>query len=625
MYIKKVTKSIKTSSKKKYTYLHLVENIRTDKGPRQRLILNLGTLNIAPEDYKELANCIDGMLNGQKNLFSPDTNIVKHATCAVSKILEKNTNTIDTASASSETSIEAVEVKPIDINSITVSKSRSIGAEYVCHHFFEKLQIKKCLENANIPQNQIPIIEAIILGRLISPGSERHTKKWADERSAIYELAKHPLKHSLSSFYRAANNLYSCKKSLERGLNNRERELFSLTESMCFFDLTNTFLEGEAKRNPKAAHGHSKEKRSDCKLLTLALIVDEQGFAKYSHLYPGNQYEGHTLKEMIEEMVEINPALAVDRTIVMDAGIATKDNIAYLKKEKLHYIVVNKGRSPFTTDDIKDMITIREDKKSDIKIEVARQVKSDEIFILCKSAKREQKERAIRSRQEKLFLEQLEKIKSGLNKKGSVKLYQKIVEKVGKLRQKYPRASKIFEVNVISDEKSNNNKKELSAIEIIWNKKKMIPDAQAMDGCYVLKTDRFDLTDEEIWKTYCMLTRIENSFRCMKSSLGIRPVFHQKELNSDAHIFVSVIAYHILHAIEYTLSKNGDSRSWATIRDVLATHQWITMEYDEYKEDKTKTHQYRTMCTEAEPIHKEIYQILGVSSIPSKKKVFKDM
>jgi len=330
MYIKKVTKAAKTSSKKKYTYLHLVENIRTDKGPRQRLILNLGTLNIAPEDYKELANCIDGMLNGQQNLFSPSECIVKHATSAVTKILEKNVKYTDTPSYDSASS-EVAEVKPIDINSLKVSRSRSIGAEYVCHHFFVKLKIKKCLENAMLSEDQISIIEAIVLGRLISPGSERHTKNWADERSAVYELSKHPFRHSLSSFYRAANNLYSCKESLEKTLNYHERELFSLTESMCFFDLTNTFLEGEAKKNPKATRGRSKEKRSDCKLLTLALIVDEQGFAKYSHLYPGNQYEGHTLKEMIDEMVRINPTLSRDRTIVIDAGIATKENIAYLK------------------------------------------------------------------------------------------------------------------------------------------------------------------------------------------------------------------------------------------------------------------------------------------------------
>lgn len=141
-------------------------------------------------------------------------------------------------------------------------------------------------------------------------------------------------------------------------------------------------------------------------------------------------------------------------------------------------------------------------------------------------------------------------------------------------------------------------------------------DAKGLDGCYVIRSDRTDLTDKEIWETYVMLTQIENSFRCMKSTLGLRPIYHKKESSSSAHMFVSVVAYHILHAIEYSLKQNGDNRSWATIREALSTHQFITLEYNEHNEDLGQRHKYIKMCTKPEPDHCAIYEKLNISNTP---------
>ncbi|MFC1816277.1 transposase [Thermodesulfobacteriota bacterium] len=167
--------------------------------------------------------------------------------------------------------------------------------------------------------------------------------------------------------------------------------------------MTNTYFEGQAKNNPKAKRARSKEKRSDCKLLTLALIIDEQGFAKYSRLYPGNQSECKTLKEMIESLISIRPKLAKDRTVIVDAGIATAENIDYLKQNRFHYIVVNRGKSDFTAADTKQMQIIRHTEK--YTIEVKRHERENEVFLLCRSTARQGKDHGIRSRQEHLFIE----------------------------------------------------------------------------------------------------------------------------------------------------------------------------------------------------------------------------
>jgi hypothetical protein len=141
------------------------------------------------------------------------------------------------------------------------------------------------------------------------------------------------------------------------------------------------------------------------------------------------------------------------------------------------------------------------------------------------------------------------------------------------------------------------------------------------DGCYVLRTDRMDLSDKQIWETYVMLTRIENAFRSMKSSLGLRPNFHQAEHRADTHMFISVLAYHILHGIEYKLRQNGDHWSWATVRDVLSTHQRLTVEYDVKEQDDIQRHHLR-LCSNAEPEHKQIYERLKLKELPLPKKLY---
>lgn len=607
MYIKKVTKRNKGSDSI-YEYLHLVENVRTPDGPRQRLILNLGKLDITPDLYKELANCIDGILHGQPALFSPVPKIEQLARQAVKEIVAK---TSKPEPAREEGSSEFIEV---DIASIETSEVRSIGPEYVCHSIWQELGLSEKLLELGVSPHVIPTLEMLVVGRLVSPGSELHTYTWAQQISAIYELIGSPLKPSLSSLYRAGDLLLQHKDALECHLSTRERELFSLKEKLCFFDLTNTYFEGEMLANPKAKRGRSKEKRTDCKLLTLALIIDSDGFAKYSHVFEGNQYEGATLPTMIEALEKSRPDLGKHQTVIMDAGIATAANITYLQQQKWHYIVVNRGSDPFELDDLEKMTAIRADAHGDILVEAVRRQDQSEIMLLCRSKGRREKENSMLSRQEKLFLERLEYYKKGLSEKGHTKKYAKILEMIGRLREKYPSASKLYEVLVTPDETRKG-----IAIAITWNKHQGKEHEDLWNGCYVLRTDRTDLNDQEIWETYIMLTKIEKAFQTLKTSLGLRPNFHQKEQRADAHLFISVLAYHLLHAIEWKLQKHADHRSWKTIRQILSTHQRLTLEFQQKAPQGTEQ-KFMRMCSKPEQEQKLIYHALGIKETPLPRK-----
>jgi len=614
VYIKRVQKSHR-GSKKRYEYLHLVENLRTEHGPRQRLILNLGTVDVAPEQYKELANCIEVMLTGQRQLFSSDPKIEMLARGATDKIRAKQACDRPVQAADTPTGARGPVYQNVDVASMEAGQVRSLGPEYVCHCIWNDLKINELLLSEGVSEPTLPLMQALVVGRLVSPGSEVHTWNWATHRSALFELTGTALRASLNSLYRAGDRLYECKEALEGHLAARERDLFDLPERICLLDLTNTYFEGQAAANGKAKRGRSKEKRSDCKLLTLALVVDEHGFAKYSRLYPGNQAECHTLAQIIESLVALRPSLAKDRTVIIDAGIATQDNVAYLKANGFHYIVVQRGKADFTPDDTRAMQVIRQTEQ--YILEVKRHEQNGEALLLCRSTGRREKDQGIRSRQERLFVERLQYVHNGLDKKGHTKHYPKVIEMIGRLREKYPRASKLYDVQVLADETPGVKAK---ARAIVWKKRDAYDTERQFEGCYVLRTDRLDLTDAQIWETYVMLTRVESAFRSLKSSLGLRPNFHQNEYRADTHLFISVLAYHILHTVEYKLRQCGDHRCWATVRDILSTHQRLTVEYNVKQQDRVQRNHLR-LCSNPEPEHRQIYARLNLKEIPLPRKI----
>ena len=243
MFIKKVVKG-NGHTDKKYEYLHLVESIRTKNGPRQKLILNLGKLEIDPSLYKTLARRIEDILTGQKSFDELPIDIEKTARKSASRIFDKR--------AKEHQDLDSNDYHHIDLNSIQATRSRSFGGEYLCDSIWNELRMNAFLINARIPEKTIPILESLVIGRLVDPGSELYTQEWVEHRSSLFEIIGAPLRSSLSSYYRGGDYLFRVKKNLEAHLSQREKGLFSLEENLFFFDLTNSYFEGEATSNPKA-------------------------------------------------------------------------------------------------------------------------------------------------------------------------------------------------------------------------------------------------------------------------------------------------------------------------------------------------------------------------------------
>jgi len=332
-------------------------------------------------------------------------------------------------------------------------------------------------------------------------------------------------------------------------------------------------------------------------LVALGLVLDADGFPKRSDVFEGNVSEPGTLEGMIAALS--SAGMSAKPLIVMDAGLATEDNILWLKAQGYQYIVVSRKKN---SEAPAEMITVREDTRRVIRAALVQG--ADEVTLYCHSTDKEIKEKGIKNRFERRFEEAIEKVRDALSKKHGTKRYDKVLEKIGRLKERFRRVARRYEISVAKDDKKN------LATAIRWERREQ-PD---QCGLYCLRSNRLDFKEQEMFDIFAMLTDIEDTFRSMKSELGMRPVYHQKECRSDGHLFITVLAYHIAHAIRVRLRKQGIAHSWATIRKGLSTHMRITTTI---KRDDGKVIHIRKSAR-PEPFHRKIYDALHMSHRPGK-------
>jgi len=590
MFIGKVTHRDKRNRREYHTF-KLLESVRTERGPRQRMVLNLGTdFSLPEEHWKDLANRIEEIVTGQHPLFSYPEEVERLAELYAGKIITYHG---EATVGRSEPDYQRVDIETIDNES-----PRSVGAEHIVWETIRTLGLDELLSKLGFNKPARNAALGVIAARLIAPSSERATHVWLQTMSALDELLDADFRTlSQDRVYRTADRLLGHKQEIENHLRVKECSLFDLEEKIILYDLTNTFFEGTGKYNGKAHFGVSKEKRSDCPLVTLGLVVDADGFPKRSDVFDGNVSEPGTLAGMIVALS--SPGVAARPLIVMDAGLATEGNILWLKAHGYEYIVVSRKKQGVLPT---EMVTVREDARRLIRAALARG--ADEVVLYCHSTDKEIKEKGIKNRFEQRFEAAIEKVKGALGKKHGTKRYDKVLEKIGRLKERFRRVARRYEISVAKDDAKN------VATAIHWERKEQ-PDRC---GVYCLRSNRLDFKEQEMFDIFAMLTDIEDTFRSMKSQLGLRPVYHQTEQRCDGHLFITVLAYHVAHAISVQLRKQGIADSWVTIRKGLSTHIRITTTL---KRDDGKVIHIRK-STRPEPFHRKIYDALHLSHRPGK-------
>jgi len=402
----------------------------------------------------------------------------------------------------------------------------------------------------------------------------------------------------LNRLYRASDALFKHREALQDHLFAQAQSSFGFGQTITLYDLTNTYFEGIAAGISKAKRGHSKESRSDCPLVTLAMALDGSGFPRRSRVFAGNVTESATLKEMLDGMGA--PAGA---TVVMDAGIATEANLSWLRAQSYHYVVVSRVRER----QFDPALATEVQSAGNVKIKIRRVLDAQgHALLYCHSPAREQKDRAIDTAKAAGFEAALLKLQASLSKPRGTTNASKIMERLGRVKQRYARAAQHYQIEVVKDESG------IKVRAINWTKRVKPGSAAMHPGVYCLRTTLVELDNATLWRTYTMLTELESVFRSLKTDLGLRPVFHQIDRRVEGHLFISVLAYHFVHTLRLQLKAGGIDDSWQTLRETLAVQQRVTATLA--RQDGRTVHVRK--ATRAEPRHQTINEILGLTPNP---------
>ena len=591
MFVRKTRRRYKGHT---YTNYVLVESVRTAKGPRQKLVCSLGDLSPRPrEQWLELARKVGAALAGQQELLTG-------ADGEVTEVVERTRR-----GRPPRERVTATDLIGVHADRIRTEEHRTAGPVHVGVQYWRRLGLEDILKANGFTERARVLTLAMTMNRLIHPCSEHAMPDWI-RRTALADIVGVDFARLRDkALYRNLDRLHPQRKAIEAALAERERTLFNCDRTVFLYDLTSTYFEGQALQNPKATRGYSRDHRPDCKQVVVGLVINREGFPLAHEVFAGNQQDRSSLKSMLDRLAERVP-LKPGQTVVVDRGMAYEENLAELRSRKLHYLVA--ARQPererwlaeFEGEGFQEVIrkpSPRNPLQKKPKVEVKLERRGEETYVLCRGEGRVEKDRAIRGKQEQRLIADLDQLARRVEKGRLVK-EQSIGEAIGRLKERYPRVARYYQIGYDAGHKKFTYSVEAEKYDR----------AQKLDGTYLLRTDRNDLGAEEAWRLYILLTRAEDAFRDMKSPLSERPIFHHLEHRVETHIFLCVLAYHLLVAVENTLLDKSMHTSWRTVRETLQTHQVCTVVLPT---DRGAVLRIRRGST-PEPAHRKLYELLGV-------------
>ena len=596
MFIRR-TKTRTVGTQDHYFTFRLVKSVRIGNKVCQRTLLNLGAhFDLPPAQWPLLYQRLDDLLAGQATLMDYPEEVDNHAQRIVAQLISRQAETSPDADDTSSTG----DQQSVDVDSLQLVRPRTVGVEHVGLWAMEQVGLRALLAQLGLNSRQQAAAVGSIIGRLAAPGSERATHRWLRETSALGDLLEVDFEnYSLMQLYRASDALMAHREAIEDHLFGAAMTLFELQPTVTLYDLTNTYFEGDAGTQEKAKRGHSKEKRSDCPLLTLGLMLDASGFVRRSQVFAGNVSEPYTLAEMLTALQAPKGAL-----VVMDRGIATQDNITWLAEQGYRYLVVSRERK--RTFDLASAMTVTTATQQPVHLHKVLSEDGQETRLYCYSEAREQKEKAIAERLAKRFEKALTTLSEGLSRPRTQKRIDKIWQRIGRLKEKSRGVAQHYDIDVTSSEDGT------QAIAITWRRRPINGSMLTHPGVYCLRSNQTDWDEETLWRTYITLTDLEAVFRSLKSELGLRPIYHHKALRTEGHLFITVIAYQLVQVIRRRLRQHGQSESWTLLRRILNGQQRITATFR--RADDRALHVRK--ATVAETAQREIYQALGISETP---------
>ena len=513
MYIRKISRK---KDGKEHAYWALVESRRTSRGPRQHVVAYLGEMDSAGRVGLKMA--AQGCREHQQDLFD-------------------------------DTEPEWVEV---NIRGVRTERPRDFGDIWLGLELMRRLGLLEFFRRV-LPRGRENIAWAdlacvLIIARLCNPSSELYIAEHFYGHTALADLMGIAAEKVYDNrLYRTLDRLLPHKEALETHLKERFGELFGITYDLLLYDVTSTYFEGEAKGNAQAKRGYSRDKRPDCKQVCIALVVTREGIPLGYEVFAGNRKDETTVKEIVEKM-EDRYGVA-DRIWVMDRGMVNETTVSLLRQGQRRYII---GTPRSTLKDFEQQLLSEDWQSIREGLEVqycASPQGEEEVFILCRSTARKEKERAILER----CTSNIEAGFSALSKlfrTGRIKEASVAERRIGGLLQRNSRAARFYEIEVIQ--------KKRGGLGLRWSRRENRHRwAGLTQGCYVLRSNITDWSAEELWHAYIHLTDAEAAFRIQKSDLGLRPIWHQKQNRVQAHLLVCFLAYVLWKCLAQMCKRSG--------------------------------------------------------------------
>ncbi len=574
-------------------YYRLVESYRNENDRVcHRTLLNIGFWAEATREQKD--KVVDYLNSRYKNklcLFEEsDQQVLKWVNRFWNEMIKKKT--IDRQAM--EESHRLVKVE-----SIKHKEAREIGTEWICATTWNNLKLTELFEGLGWPDEKVQLCMTQVISRAVYPVSELATSKWIRDNSAICDITGYDIhKISKDKLYQNALDLYKCKDTIEKHLSTKTNELFDLQDRIMLYDLTNTYFEGSKKKSRLAKYGRSKEKRNDAKLVVLAMVINIEGFIKYSSIHEGNYVDTSDINPLLKKL----PTSTVKPIVVMDAGIATEKNLKILTLQGYKYVVVSRTK-------IKDHRAVQEGKetylltksKKIIRLTQVISEKHTDSFLKVESEAKGLKEQGIKNRLEQEYEQQLHLIQQSLFKPRGIKKLDKVQQRIGRAKQKYPSIHHLYNIHLDIDQDTQTVK------NLYWQKDiAKAEEANNKLGVYFLRTN-LEGTDEALeWMIYNTIREIESTFRVLKTDLDLRPIYHKKDDSTMAHLHLGLLAYWLVNTIRHQLKQSGIKDDWQEIKRKASTQKSVLTtaqnSYDKIIQIKR--------CTEPSEDLKKIYDAL---------------
>ncbi len=435
----------------------------------------------------------------------------------------------------------SVELASVRVREVRLERGRSFGDVWLGWLLWQSLELDRFCRDV-LPQGRekvswSDVAMILVLARLCEPSSELHIAEDWYRRTALEDLiGVSPISVTHKRLYEGLDKLLEHKEELEVHLKNRLGALFDLEYDLLLYDVTSTYFEGKAEANPMAKRGYSRDQRPDCKQVCIGLVVTKEGFPVGYEVFDGNRVDVTTVEEIVEAM-ESRYGKA-DRVWVMDRGMASADNLEWLQEGERKYVIgtpkseLRKWEQELL--DRRGWKQIRED----VEVKLCHGPEGEETFILCRSAGRKEKDRAIRERFAQRMREKLESLGRRLERARKPADRIQVERQIGRLLGRNTRVAEQFQIDVTEDDSLP------SGLRLSWKEKSEWAEwVDLTEGAYILRSNITDWSAEELWKLYVQLTEAEAAFRINKSELKIRPVWHQREERTKAHILVCFLAY----------------------------------------------------------------------------------